>query len=307
MKIIYIDQFMQNTEELKIRLLEAWSEANLNKIARNLIRLYQEKQFEKLNIISGLISQWLEIVIEPDGKGFSKIISLYHPDRGDYYRNQILAAALNQDSQLLSRFEHIFVIQDIEEIAANIESYEDIDYVPEYEWDVKDKGFSYFQSNKRRPRTKSRKASSGGYTFYEAVKIRQYGDPDIEFPTCYMEEMDEIELSESAIDDLDGVEYCIHTLVLDLSFNRISDISLLENLDRLQELNLANNQIDDIDALTNMHQLQSVDLSNNSIQDVSPLFEIEKLEYADLTGNKIPPRQIIELREMGVTVNYENV
>ena len=296
---------MQNIEELSIRLLEAWSEANLNKIARNLIRLYQEKQFEKLNIISGLISQWLEIVIEPDGKGFSKIISLYHPDRGEYYRNQISAAAHRQDVQVLSRFEHIFVIQNIEEIAANIESYEDIDYVPEYVWDLKDKGFSYFQVNNRRPRTRTRKASPVGYTFYDAVKIRHYGDTETEFPAYYIKDMDEIELSDSEIDDLDGVEYCIHTLILDLSFNRITDISPLENLDRLRELNLANNQIDDIDALTNMHHLQFVDLSNNSINDVSPLLEIEKLEYAHLTGNKIPTEQINALRERGVTVDYE--
>jgi hypothetical protein len=296
---------MQNTDELKIRLLEAWSEPNLNKIARNLIRLYQEKQFEKLNIISGMISEWLEIVIEPDGKGFAKIISLYHPDRGDYYRNQISAAASIEDAQLLSRFEHIFVIQDIEEIAANIESCEDIDYDPEYAWDIKDKGFSYFHSDKKRPRNKSRKTTCRGYTFYEAIKIRHHGDLKIEFPSYYMEDMDEIELSESAINDLDGVEYCIHTLVLDLSFNRITDISLLESLHRLRELNLANNQIADIDALTNLHHLQSVDLSNNSIDDVSPLFDMEKLEYADLSGNKIPFRQITELRDMGVTVDWD--
>lgn len=295
---------MSQAEELSKRLLEAWSEANLNKIARNLIRLYQEKEFEKLNIISGMISQWLEIVIEPDGKGFSKIISLYHPDRGDFHRNQIAAAARLKDTQLLARYEHIFVIQDIEEIAANIESYEDIDYVVEYEWDVQDNDLSYFQSNSKKPHNKCKKSSLCGYTFYEAIQIRQYGDTDVEFPTYYLEELDEIELSESAINDLEGVEYCIYTLILDLSSNRISDISLLENLDRLQELNLSNNRIVDIDVLTNMRQLCSLDLSNNSITDVSPLFEMEKLEYADLTGNKIPLRQISRLRETGVTVEF---
>ena len=295
---------MNNTEELSKRLLEAWSEANLNKIARNLIRLYQEKEFEKLNIISGMISEWLEIVIEPDGKGFSRIISLYHPDRGDFHRNQIADAARLKDEQVLARFEHIFVIQDIEEIAANIESYEDIDYVVEYEWDVQDNDLSYFQSNSKKPHNKCKKASPCGYTFYEAIQIRQYGDTDIEFPTYYLEDMDEIELSESAINDLEGVEYCIYTQILDLSSNRITDISLLENLDRLQELNLSNNRIVDIDALTNMRQLYSLDLSNNPIVDVTPLFELEKLEYADLTGNKIPLRQISRLREMGVTVEF---
>lgn len=295
---------MNNIDELSKRLLEAWSEANLNKIARNLIRLYQEKEFEKLNIISGMISQWLEIVIEPDGKGFSKIISLYHPDRGDYHRNQIAAAARLQDTQVLARFEHIFVIQDIEEIAAKIESYEDIDYVVEYEWDVQDNDLSYFRSSGKKPHNKCRKPSLCGYTFYEAIQIRQYGDTDVDFPTYYLEELDEIELSESAITDLEGVEFCIYTLILDLSSNRITDISLLENLYRLQELNLSNNRIVDIDALTNMRQLSNLDLSNNSIVDVSPLFEMEKLEYADLTGNKIPLKQITRLRELGVTVEF---
>lgn len=285
--------------------MEAWSEANLNKIARNLIRLYQEKEYEKLNVISGMISEWLEIIIEPDGKGFSKIISLYHPDRGDYYRKQIAHGWAMKDEQLLARFEHIFVIQDIEEIAASIECCEDIDYAPEYEWDVEDKGFSYFQSKRRNVRPRPRKTFLGGYTFYEAIQIRQYGDTDIDFPTYYLEDMDEIELSESAINDLEGVEYCIHTLNLDLSNNRISDISLLENLERMQELNLSNNRITNIDVLSNMQKLYSIDLSNNSIVDISPLFEIEKLEYVHLSGNKIPLRQITELRQMGITVDYE--
>lgn len=295
---------MHETNGLSERLLEAYSETNLNKIARNLIRLYQEKQFEKLNIISGMLSEWVEIVIEPDGKGFSKIISLYHPDRGDYYRSQISEFAEKSDFKTLARFEHIFVIQDIEEIAANIESYEDIDYHPEYEWDIKDTGFSYFRDDKKKRRAKTQKAKSGGYTFYEAVKIRQYGHTETEFPSYYLEDMDEVELSDSEIDDLDGVEYCIHTLMLDLSFNGITDISLLENLVRLQELNLSNNQISYIDGLSNLQQLQSVDLSNNSIDDISPLFEIETLEYVDLTGNKISPEQLKELKEMGVTIEY---
>lgn len=293
---------MQETNNLPVRLLEAYSEANLNKIARNLIRLYKEKEFEKLNIISGMLSEWVEIVIEPDGKGFSKIISLYHPDRGDYYRSLIATAAKGQDNQTLSRFEHIFVIQDIEEIAANIESFEDIDYHPEYEWDVKDTGFSYFQDKKKKPRNGKRKARSDGYSFYEAMQIRQYGDTNTTFPTYYLEDMDEIELSESEIDDLDGVEYCIHTVSLDLSFNRIFDLLPLASLICLQELNLSNNQIEYIDDISNLQQLKSIDLSNNSIGDISPLFEIETLEFADLTGNKVHQNQISELKEMGVTV-----
>jgi len=294
---------MNQSKTLSIKLLEAYSEANLNKITRNLIRLYKEKEFEKLNIISGMLSEWVEIVIEPDGKGFAKIISLYHPDRGDYYRNLIGAATKQEDAVTLARFEHVFVIQDIEEIAANIESFEDIDYHPEYEWDVKDTGFSYFQDKKKKPRNGKRKTKSDGYSFYEAMQIRQYGDIDTTFPTYYLEDMDEIELSESEIDDLDGVEYCIHTISLDLSFNRIYDLSPLASLGSLQELNLSNNQIEYIDDISNLQQLKSIDLSNNSIGDILPLLEIETLEYADLSGNKISPDQIKVLRDIGVTVD----
>jgi hypothetical protein len=295
---------MNQSETLSIKLLEAYSEANLNKITRNLIRLYKEKEFEKLNIISGMLSEWVEIAIESDGKGFAKIVSLYHPDRGEFYRNLIGAAAKQEDAATLARFEHVFVIQDIEEIAANIESFEDIDYHPEYGWDVKDTGFSYFQDKKKKPRNGKRRARSDGYSFYEAMQIRQYGDTDTTFPTYYLEDMDEIELSESEVDDLDGVQYCIHTVSLDLSFNRIYDLSPLASLGSLQELNLSNNRIEYIDDISNLRQLKSIDLSNNSIGDISPLFEIETLVYADLTGNKVSQSQIVGLRELDVTVDY---
>jgi len=295
---------MEKANDLKERLLEAWSEVNLNKITRNLIRLYKEKEYEKLNIISGMLSEWVEIVIEPDGKGFAKIISLYHPDRGDYYRGLISSAAQQEDFLTLARFEHIFVIENIEEIAATIESFEDIDYHPEYEWDVKDTGFSYFQDKKKKPRKGKHKVRSEGYSFYEAMQIRQYGDTDTTFPTYYLEDLDEIELSESEIDDLDGVEYCIHTLSMDLSFNLIYDLSPLACLASLQELNLSNNQIEYIDDISNLQQLKSIDLSNNSITDILPLLEIEVLEYAAISGNKIPLEQIKCLRDIGVTVDY---
>lgn len=295
---------MQQSESLRKELLEAYSEVNLNKITRNLIRLYKEKEFEKLNIISGMLSKWVEIAIESDGKGFSKIISLYHPDRGEFYRHKIEELAQLNDFKTLEKFRHIFVIQDIEEIAANIEGFEDIDYHPEYEWDIKDTGFSYFQDKKKKPRNGKRKARSDGYSFYEAMQIRQYGDLDTTFPTYYLEDMDEIELSESEIGDLDGVEYCIHTVSMDLSFNRIYDLSPLAGLSSLQELNLSNNQIEYIDDISNLQQLKSIDLSNNSIDDILPLMEIEALEFADLSGNKISPDQIKDLRNIGVTVEF---
>lgn len=295
---------MHKSETLSIELLEAYSEANLNKIARNLIRLYKEKHYEKLNILAGLIADWVQIEIEPDGKNFSKIISLYHPDRGEFYRSKITESAQQNDLPTLEKFTHIFVIQDIEEIAANIVDYEDIDYHPEYVWDVKDMHFSNFQEKKKKKRKQAQRTNYNGYTFYEAMQIRQYGDIETSFPTYYLEDMDEVELSESGINDLDGIENCIHTVSMDLSGNQITDLSPLSTLTCIQELNLANNQLSYIDALGYLQQLKSLDLSFNTIDDISPLLEIETLEFVDLTGNKIKPDQLRELRDLGITVDF---
>lgn len=294
---------MHQPESLSAELLEAYSEANLNKITRNLIRLYKEKEFEKLNIIAGMLSEWVEISIDSEGKGFSKIISLYHPDRGEFYQSKIAESTRHNDSKTLENFRHIFVIQDIEEIAANIESFEDIDYHPEYVWDAGSAGFGFHRNNRKKAHAQPQKHFDG-YTFYEAIQIRQYGDTNTSFPTYYLEDMDEVELSESEISDLDGAEYCIHTFSMDLSGNLITDLSPLSTLQQLQELNLSGNKLSYIDALGNLQQLRSVDLSNNTIDDISPLFEIATLEYADLTGNRIPTAQLNELRDLGVTVDY---
>jgi hypothetical protein len=250
-----------------------------------------------------MLSEWIEVVIEPDGKGFSKIISMYHPDRGEFYRSKIAELARLKEIQTLEKFRHIFVIQDIEEIAANIESCEDIDYHPEYVWDDGSAGFGFHRNNRKKGYAQQPRKHFDGYTFYEAMQIRQYGDTDTSFPTYYLEDMDEVELSESEISDLDGAEFCIHTLSMDLSGNLITDLSPLSALHQLKELNLSGNKLSYIDALSNLQQLRSVDLSNNSVDDISPLFEVATLEYADLTGNRIPQAQIQELRHLGVTVD----
>lgn len=291
---------MIQEKTLQAELLEAYSEACLNKITRNLIKLYKEKEFEKLNLISGMLSEWFEITIGNDGKGFSKLISLYHPDRGEFYRKQINELAGLQQVQMLEKFRHIFVIQNIEEIAANIESFDDIDYQPEYEWDFKASEFHFRERKTRKQPAKKFE----GYTFYEAMQMRQYGDTRKKFPTYYFEDMDEIELSESDIADLDGAEYCIHTLVLDLSGNLITDLSPLAGLQQLEELNLADNRLSYIDALSNLIRLKNLDLSGNSIDDISPLFGLESLEYVNLSGNRLPQSQIQELKDLGVAVEF---
>ena len=310
MPIIFINlifnMLSQQDKALYLQLKEAYTEANLNKISRNLIRLYQEKQHDKLKVIAGMIADWVQIDIGEDKQGFSKLIMLYHPDRIQYYHDELTNYEISGNPTRLRRLEHILVIQEIEEIALTLSNYEDVDYSPEYVWDTDTSGFSYFSDSSSKGHSERKtKVSKSSYSFYDVVKIRNYGNTTKEIPSWYFEDWDEIEMSESEIFDLEGIEYCTQAVSIDLSGNSITDISPLFNLTAIEELNLADNKIGYIDALSNLLKLKSVNLSNNQIDDLSPLIDLPILEFCDVTGNKIPIDQIQELEANGVTVCHD--
>ena len=292
--------------ELQLKLLEAYSVANLNSISLTLINLFKNQQFTILQKITDIIHDLVVIEISADGKGFSKFMMLYHPDRHGYHTNEINRFAEQNNYDGLLGYSHILRLERLEEIASSLNSYEDIDYSPVYEWDMDYDGFRIItdEDSEEIILTKSQSESSG-YTFLEAIKQREYGDINIDFPSYYLEDIEEFELSYSDIDDLEGVQFCIHAKSMDLSFNRITELTMLYELTCLEELILSNNQISFIDGLSNLYNLKSIELCDNYIEDISPLFELEKLEYADLSGNKIDHNQIRILIDMGVTVNFE--
>jgi len=293
--------------ELNKELLEAYTVGNLNKISLTLINLFKSKQYSVLQKIAEIISDFADIEIKNDGKGFSRFMMLYHPDRASFHINEINKLTEQNNFSDLLNYSHILKLERIEEIASSLNSYEDIDYAPVYEWDFETEGFSVVYDNQPIEIVKTKtKIKLIGYTFYDAIKLREYGHTEIEYPSFYLEDIEEFELSSSDINDLDGVQFCIHAITIDLSNNRISDLSPLTGLTNLEELNLSDNQIGFIDDLSNLIGLKCVILSNNFIEDISPLFELEKLEYVDITGNSISPEQIDKLIEMGITVTFEN-
>jgi hypothetical protein len=286
------------------KLLEAWSNQNLNKITVTLINLYKSHQYGTLRQIASMISETIDFTVDSEARYFPKLMMLYHPDRGDYHRNEISRLADANDYDGLLTYSHILLLNRIDEISVTLASYEDIDYSPVYEWDLQSDGFTIVneQSAYVHEKTATRNQTHRHLNFYDAVKIRMYGKTSIEFPTWYLENEEEIELSGSDINDLEGIQYCIHVKVLDLSGNLIHDISPLWPLSLLEEVNLADNRLEDIDVLSHLSNLRIVDLSNNAIKDISPLMELGRLEYVDLSGTKVPARQIAELEESGVTV-----
>ncbi len=292
-------------KELNRELLEAYSINNLNRISLTLITLFREKQFSALQKISGIISDFVNIEISDTGKGFSKLMMLYHPDRAVYHINEINRLTTLNNFDGLIMYSHILRLERIEEIAVSFDLSDDIDYSPVYEWDFDTEGFHIIYDSAPaghfRIKTRTRKRSCN---FFDALKIREYGDTDIDLPAYYLTETEEFELSSSSINDLEGVEFCIHAITLDLSNNRISDISPLSGLLNIEELDLSDNRISDIDTLSNLLNLKNLLLANNSVKDISSLLELNKLEYVDLSGNKIDNKQVLLLKDRGIIVDY---
>lgn len=289
--------------DLQKQLEEAYTIKNLNNISLTLINLYKNKQYSILQKITEIISDFVKIEITAEGKGFSKLIMLYHPDRSNYYLNEIKTLVENKNFDGLLDISHILKLERIEEISSSLNSYEDIDYSPVYDWDIATDGFSIIHDNENKQAyTTSKKPIE--YDFYDAIKIRYYGDIDVEYPSYYLEDIDDFELSSCFINNLDGAQFCIHARTMDLSDNMIVDLSPLAGLSRLEELNLADNMIVDIDALSGLVNLKSANLSNNRIEDLSPILELVKLEYIDLTGNKVLPEQIKMLIDLDIRVDY---
>jgi Leucine-rich repeat (LRR) protein len=289
--------------ELRKKLLEAYEVNNLNRISLTLINLFKNKQFAVLQKITEIIGELVTVNIRDDGKGFSGFMMLYHPDRAVYHISEINRLAETNNFDGLLAYSHIFKLERIEEIAASLNSFEDIDYSPVYDWDMETEGFTIF-TDTRPPEKIKTTTKLIGYTFYDAVKLREFGTTDEEFPSYYLEDIDEFELSSSDINDLDGVQFCIHAKSIDLSNNRIADLSPLESLTNLEDLNLSDNHISYIDGLGFLTGLRSLNISNNLIDDLEPLFRLTHLEYVDITGNKIGIEQINKLTGSGIAVDF---
>jgi Leucine-rich repeat (LRR) protein len=288
--------------DLHNKLKEAYSNENLNKICVTLIHLYKSEQWGTLSQITDMIRESIDIQTEDQGKCFARLMMLYHPDRGDFHRKEIDKLAVDQNYDGLLEYTHILLLSRIDEIAATMASFEDIDYSPVYDWDINLEGFSIINTRTSEQMQNKPRKEKQGYSFYEAIKIRIYGKTSASLMPHYLEDLDEFELSQSGINDLEGVQYCIHAINMDLSDNLICDLSLLWGLGLIEELNLSDNQIVEIEPLINLTHLRSLILSNNAIKDVSGLLLLSRLEYVDLTGNRISSQQIKQLEDSGITV-----
>lgn len=288
--------------ELYTELTAAYSQENLNRITGKLILLYKNKNYSTIRAIANKVSNYVSINEEKDARFFSKLVVLYHPDKGHAIREEIKQLYEQNNFDSLQKFTHIRFVQDIENVTVDF-SDGCIDYHPEYVWDTDtDDGFYTDTDDDEDSYSDNEDEIEIERSFFNLIKIREYGRTNIELPTYYLEDFEEFELAESGLESLDGVEYCRHIKILDVSNNNICDISNLWDLSDLEELYLGNNQIGYVDTLSNLSKLRIVDLSGNEVDDISPLFNLENLEYVNVVGNSVPKNQLTELEKKGCIV-----
>ncbi len=287
------------------RIKDAYSDENLNKISAGIIGFYKSGEYSLIKRIAEAVSEYIPIKEEKTSKCFSRLIMIYHPDRGNQYRREIDALIKNGNLEGLQQYSHILEIQDLDQFVSAEQIAEDIDYHPEYAWEEDDPGFDYFfdRDDEQFEHSPTQFAETEtDNSFFTAVKRKLYGSIEILLPGYYLEDLEEIEMAEYEIEQLDGIECCKYVKILDLSGNNISDIYPLKDLSLVEELDLSYNQIGIIDVLFKLKNLRVLDLSNNLIDDVSPLFYLNNLEYLNIIGNAVPPKQIETLKNNGIIV-----
>ncbi len=291
------------------QLIDAYSVSNLTNISAQIIKAWKEKHH---SLIFAVANACYFSEDESASRLFGKIIQLYHPDKSESVLKALRKFNESTSPHELIQYSHIFKTEQIlksgvarldkdisldEDVVWEATDKDDYHYYDESEaYDMDDEYFSPDRS------ANNSDFESDAYSFYEAIQLRELGDLKKTFPTYYLEDLDEFELTSSHIDSLDGAQYCKHAIVMDLSDNMISDLSELWDLQQLEELYLANNQLSYIDGLANLINLKVLDVSFNEIDDFSPLFVLENLEFINLIGNPIKKRDLEILKKKGVQV-----
>ncbi len=103
----------------------------------------------------------------------------------------------------------------------------------------------------------------------------------------FLKTLKEIDLSDTGITALEGIQYATNLNSLNLSKNEISDASLLSELNELRNLELSENKIDDITFLSKLKNIKSIGLDSNNISFVNDISNLNNLMLINLSNNNI--------------------
>ncbi len=297
-------------DELYNKLKDAYTEENLNFISSRLISLYKEGEYQAIVSIANRIKILIGMEENRINRIFSRLIMLYHPDKLNFYLQDIQRLYASGNSSVLFRYSHIFILLDQEEDVFNTPLLDFDDLFPDgQQWGYDEEDLIYFTNLETSEHFDGETQDEwGGYQtiskdFFSALKRKEYGGLQNNMQYYHLEELDgKLNLADYEIDDLTGVEFCKNISSLDLSDNNIMDLTKLHSLKQLTELYLSNNNIDEIGILYKLEGLKILDLSGNQVEDIRSLYHLDNLEYLNITGNPVPIDQLEELSGKGVII-----
>ena len=124
----------------------------------------------------------------------------------------------------------------------------------------------------------------------------------------HLKHLANLEVRNSNISDLTGLEHATNLQDFNGDSNQISDLIPLSGLVRLHTLSLRENQIFDISPLANLTTLHRLNLSINHIYDITPLENLTGLRWLDLEYNQIRDisvlRNLTILEDLRLTSNF---
>ncbi len=126
-------------------------------------------------------------------------------------------------------------------------------------------------------------------------------------PSHIVETVTSLDLSDSDITDLSGIENFPHLVELNLSGNHISDFGALTTLRNLLSLDLSDNKIETIDGLEQLASIETLHLEGNRIESVHPLKKMARLKTLRLADNRLtsiePLASLVWLEELDIRGN----
>ncbi|MDV2684335.1 CotH kinase family protein [Alkalihalophilus lindianensis] len=116
-----------------------------------------------------------------------------------------------------------------------------------------------------------------------------------------------LDLSNSTIKSLRGIEKFAYVNTLDVSNNHIENIEPLLRLRRLVHLNITNNEVKSIDGIEQLGALESLSAAENRVSDTQSLKRLSRLLTLDLADNQIsyidPISSLLALETLNINGN----
>ncbi len=300
-----------NAETIYNELLKHVTEKKLKEISVDVINSYKIKDLNSLLRYAD--------ILEFDAAGmnisrlFARIIQNYHPDKTAIILSAIEESLKqNQVSELL-RYKRIYifnrrktsgVVKKFEIDTNETYSYSDDNFGYSEKDEAFDDKTDEFEYEENIDDIVVDEINPFEYGFIEAINRMIFGGIDDSVTVEDLHNLEgELDLSDSEIVDLRGIEHCRNITMLNLSGNHIYKIDRLSGLEMLEYLYISDNSIESIDSLANLQNIKELDISFNSIEDISVLLGLNELVYVNIMDNPVKNKGILKkLEERGVIV-----